>query len=303
MELENVNIGNRIKEVQQIKGISKAELSRVLNMNQSNLDKLLNKFSIKTSKLVEISKALKYNFFKDFCVEDGTYHDIFRNEEGLEINFEIIDVNIGALIEKRMKELCLTQKEVANKLNLAFGLLNIKQQNISVIVKKNTIDTELLVFISSVLQYNFFKEFYYNLSGIEHKNKYNMETRTTDLLKRLVLFHGAKPEVEAIQEYARVIEKEIRKSICDEIMKNVTEKVTEKANENATDKLLDSKLFEFALTVRTLNILKLNEIDTVRDLVSLTPTDFHRLRSIGPKAFTELDVFLKSHNLKWGMNV
>ncbi len=126
-----------------------------------------------------------------------------------------------------------------------------------------------------------------------------METRTTDLLKRLVLFHGAKPEVEAIQEYARVIEKEIRKSICDEIMKNVTEK----ANENATDKLLDSKLFEFALTVRTLNILKLNGIDTVRDLVSLTPNDFHRLRSIGPKAFTELDDFLKSHNLKWGMNV
>lgn len=171
----NVNIGSRIKEVLQIKGISKAELSRVLNMNQSNLNKLLNKFSIETSKLVEISKALKYNFFKDFCVEDGTYHDIFRNEEGLEINFEIIDVNIGKLVDTRIKELGLTQKEVADrisevqvrmvdditsfikdrkKVEHTFG-----QQYVSTISKRGSIDTLILFYICHALKYNFFECF------------------------------------------------------------------------------------------------------------------------------------------------
>ena len=59
-----------------------------------------------------------------------------------------------------MKEHGITQKELADKLNQANQMLNIKQQNVSIIIKKNTIDTDLLCFISFILQYNFFEEYY-----------------------------------------------------------------------------------------------------------------------------------------------
>ena len=57
------------------------------------------------------------------------------------------------------------------------------------------------------------------------------------------------------------------------------------------------------LTVRTLNLLKVNGINTVRDLCRLKKTDWLRFRNGGKKSLAELDDFLSDHNLTWGMNV
>ena len=59
----NIMVGQRISEKLKEIGMTKAELSRALNMNQSNLNKLLKKDSIETSKLVVISRVMKYNVF------------------------------------------------------------------------------------------------------------------------------------------------------------------------------------------------------------------------------------------------
>ena len=53
----NIMVGQRITEKLKEIGMTKAELSRALNMNQSNLNKLLKKDSIETSKLVLTSEA------------------------------------------------------------------------------------------------------------------------------------------------------------------------------------------------------------------------------------------------------
>lgn len=65
--------------------------------------------------------------------------------------------------------------------------------------------------------------------------------------------------------------------------------------------LLNAKTEELNLTVRTLNLLKANGIDTVRDLCRLKRTDWLKFRNGGKKSLTELDDFLTDHSLTWGM--
>lgn len=67
--------------------------------------------------------------------------------------------------------------------------------------------------------------------------------------------------------------------------------------------LLNAKTEELNLTVRTLNLLKANGIETVRDLCRLKKTDWLKFRNGGKKSLTELDDFLTDHGLTWGMNV
>lgn len=69
------------------------------------------------------------------------------------------------------------------------------------------------------------------------------------------------------------------------------------------NELLDRKLVDFALTVRTINVLSMNDIKTVRDLVRVHRTDFLNLRSTGKKTFNEIEEFLLDHDLRWGMDV
>lgn len=61
----NVNIGLAIEQRVNELGISKSELARRLGIAQQNVNKLVfSKESLDTAKLVEISKALDYNFFE-----------------------------------------------------------------------------------------------------------------------------------------------------------------------------------------------------------------------------------------------
>lgn len=61
----NVNIGLAIEQRVNELGISKSELARRLGIAQQNVNKVVfSKESIDTAKLMEISKALDYNFFE-----------------------------------------------------------------------------------------------------------------------------------------------------------------------------------------------------------------------------------------------
>ena len=69
------------------------------------------------------------------------------------------------------------------------------------------------------------------------------------------------------------------------------------------DPLLDRNVTSFTMTVRTENVLRMNDIKTVRDLVRLHRADFLCMRSVGKRTMAELDDFLADHNLHWGMEV
>lgn len=180
LEIHFVNIGSCIRQKLHQIGMSKAELSRALGMNQSNLNKLLNKYSIESSKLIEISKVMKYNFFKDFFM-DSDYIDVLLGDE----EFYISEVNIGYIIDKRIKELGLKQKEVADKISEVQSFMieelsslvneknnlehTFRQQYISTISKRSSVDTLMLCYLSYALKYNFF-ECFYKKDTVQEKN-------------------------------------------------------------------------------------------------------------------------------------
>lgn len=67
--------------------------------------------------------------------------------------------------------------------------------------------------------------------------------------------------------------------------------------------LLRTKLEDCNLSKRIINLMKYAEIETIGDLVSLNKADLLRYRKIGKKALNELDDFLESQDLSFGMDV
>ncbi len=87
----NVNIGLAIEQRVNELGISKSELARRLGIAQQNVNKVVfSKESLDTAKLMEISKALDYNFFELYAnsirktsLIDSVKLQSFINEQGL----------------------------------------------------------------------------------------------------------------------------------------------------------------------------------------------------------------------------
>ena len=63
--------------------------------------------------------------------------------------------------------------------------------------------------------------------------------------------------------------------------------------------MLNKKLADCHLSVRTLNILYANDIETIGDLVKLHDTDILKLRNAGRKTLIELNVFMTLQGLEW----
>lgn len=92
------------------------------------------------------------------------------------------------------------------------------------------------------------------------------------------------------------------------------EKITLEPAENETNEefdeevlhmrqLLKSKLVDMDLSVRALNCLKSAEVETLGELVVFNKTDLLKFRNFGKKSLTELDEFLASLNLSFGMDI
>lgn len=67
--------------------------------------------------------------------------------------------------------------------------------------------------------------------------------------------------------------------------------------------LLKTKLADMDLSVRALNCLKSAEVETLGELVVFNKTDLLKFRNFGKKSLTELDEFLASLNLSFGMDI
>ncbi len=66
MKVTRVNIGLKIEQrINELK-ISKAEFGKMIGIHSQNVKRILDKESIDTDKLIEISEALDYNFFTEY---------------------------------------------------------------------------------------------------------------------------------------------------------------------------------------------------------------------------------------------
>ena len=66
--------------------------------------------------------------------------------------------------------------------------------------------------------------------------------------------------------------------------------------------IFEKHLNDLNFTVRTRNGLKYLNCDTLGDVVKLDISMLMKARNFGKKSLTEIDEFLKSHGLHWGMN-
>ena len=70
-----------------------------------------------------------------------------------------------------------------------------------------------------------------------------------------------------------------------------------------TRQLLKNKLEDMDLSVRALNCLKAADVETLGELVAFHKSDLMKFRNFGKKSLIELEEFVKSKNLDFGMNV
>ena len=141
-KLTDIHIGTAIDLWIRTHKITQSKFAQMIGKPATNAARLLKKKSMDTLLLQSISMVLKHNFFREFC-KDMPYE---------EPEIETIVVNIGESINRRLKEIKMTQTEFAS-------LLKIKQPDVSRILKRDSIDTEKLAVISELLGYNFFKEY------------------------------------------------------------------------------------------------------------------------------------------------
>ena len=73
--------------------------------------------------------------------------------------------------------------------------------------------------------------------------------------------------------------------------------------DNPQSELLDKKIDDSSLSIRTKNICKANGLNTLRDICRIAKTDWLKFRNGGIKSMSEIDDFLKENGLTWRMKV
>lgn len=114
---------------------------------------------------------------------------------------------------------------------------------------------------------------------------------------------GLKKENETLTAGMRALQvriADLERQLSDRSMK---ENGDENQNPGSMTLLLNTRLCEFNLTIRCMNILRAEGIDTLEDLVRCRRTDLLKFRNLGKKTLAELDDLLESLNLSFGMDV
>ena len=112
---KNINIGLCIEQKLNELGINKSEFGRRIGVANQNVNRILEKKSIDTDKLIEISNALGYNFFLEFI--DKGNNTIVNGDGSVAVsgnnNSHVIAGGETALLQERIKHLeeLLAEKE------------------------------------------------------------------------------------------------------------------------------------------------------------------------------------------------
>lgn len=109
VKIEKVHIGKAIEELRKKKDISKSELGRRIGVPQQHVNRILERETIDTNRLVMVSEALDFNFFTLFC---PSQHQIYANNSSIfygngNLNNRVGDAGLAA-------ELKSAQDEIAN---------------------------------------------------------------------------------------------------------------------------------------------------------------------------------------------
>ena len=116
--MKKVNIGLSIEQKLNELGMSKSEFGRKIGIPQQNVNRILDKPSIDTDKLVLICEALEYNFFKEYTDNFSVASSNSQSGINNQINGDGAHNNVNgdtsnAVLQERVKSLeaLLAEKE------------------------------------------------------------------------------------------------------------------------------------------------------------------------------------------------
>lgn len=113
--------------------MSKSELARRTGIANQNINRILEKSSIDTEKLVKISKALDYNFFQDYC--DAEFPNSGSSQHNVSLsgrNNQVINNTSGrdSIINATTKD------EYEERIKLLETIVREKERTIQILMQK-----------------------------------------------------------------------------------------------------------------------------------------------------------------------
>lgn len=129
-----LNIGLLIEQKLNERDMSKSELARRTGIANQNINRILEKSSIDTEKLVKISKALDYNFFQDYC--DAEFPNSGSSQHNVSLsgqNNQVINSTSGrdSIINASTKD------EYEERIKLLELIVKEKERTIQILMQKN----------------------------------------------------------------------------------------------------------------------------------------------------------------------
>lgn len=67
IDIKNVHVGEAIEKRRNELGLSKSELGRKIGVPQQHVNRILERETMETKRLIKVSEALGFNFFTLFC--------------------------------------------------------------------------------------------------------------------------------------------------------------------------------------------------------------------------------------------
>lgn len=138
-------------------------------------------------------------------------------------------------------------------------------------------------------------------------DNYRVEQKTDyERLTIEIKTDGSIAPLDALKDAARILIQHFSLFTDDMISMEAVESFSgDEFNEEALRmrQLLKSKLSEHGLSVRALNCLKAADVETIGELVTYNRSDLLKFRNFGKKSLTELDDFLVTQKLSFGMDI
>lgn len=114
IELKEINLGNEIRAVFEKTGMTKTELGRRLGIPQQHVNRLFERDTMETKRLIKVSRVLECNFFALFCdfpQKIDAYLSAVNMGNG-DLSYNLGDTTLTAEIEKLKAELEGAKKQI-----------------------------------------------------------------------------------------------------------------------------------------------------------------------------------------------
>lgn len=205
-------------------------------------------------------------------------------------------------LDEKIKELKKEEEDIDTKLNVLRKQFLLTQSVNDGKLRSSLSELYCLVHTVNVRQSSIVKEFLDGWKLQDIADKYNLTRERV----RQTLVHSMDLFCVSVREMMdECKENESMKAEIVDLKKRLTFAVGKESSRERIQipGVLSSRLVDYDLPVRTLNVMKSYNIETVGELVSHTRDEIGNFRNLGRKSVYQLDDFIGRLGLKWEMEI